>query len=246
MNSSASPSSPDLPSRAAGGFTLVELLVVVTIIATLATLATFGASLALTSSRQSVCMGNLRNIGTALHLYADDHHGKFPETTHTTDLDQAWVYQLEAYLGDFDNIRVCPADPKKVQRVAARGTSYILNSFIFVPQSDPFGEPIGPALNRLSAIPEPSRTLIAFTCSDTTGVGPGNDHTHSEQWASWSAVLADISPGRFGGSEADSSQGRSNYLYVDGRVESNRAAEVKRKINAGINIAYPPGLDQTP
>lgn len=226
----------------ANGFTLVELLVLMAIIGTLGTLVALGARTALVSSRQSVCAGNLRNIGIALHLYAEDHGGNFPETTHSTSLDNAWVYQLETYLGDFDNIRVCPEDPKRSERMKARGTSYILNSFIFVPETDPFGEPVGPSLNRLSAIPDPSRTLIAFICSDRTGTGPGNDHTHSNQWSSWSAVIRDISPGRFGGTTADAAKGRSNYLYVDGRVESMSAADVKRKINAGINIAYPPGL----
>jgi general secretion pathway protein G len=220
----------------------VELLVVIAIIGTLGTLAALGARTVLVSSRQSVCAGNLRNIGIALHLYAGDHGGGFPETTHSASLDRAWVYQLETYLGDFDNIRVCPEDPKRNERVRAGGTSYLLNSFIFVPEADPFGEPLGPALNRLSAIPEPSRTLIAFVCSDRTGTGPGHDHTHSNQWSSWSAVTLDISPGRFGGTTADAAKGRSNYLYVDGRVESMQAAEVKRRINSGNNIARPPGL----
>lgn len=220
----------------------MESLVVVAIIGTLGALAAVGTRTALISSRQSVCAGNLRNIGVALHLYAEDHGGRFPETTHSTDLDRAWIYQFEAYLGDFDNIRVCPEDPKKNERIQARGTSYILNSFIFVPEVDPFGEPLGPALNRLAVIPEPSRTLIGFTCSDRTGTGPGNDHTHSNQWSSWSAVTGDISPGRFGGTKADATKGRSNYLYVDGRVESIRAADVKHKVDAGTNIARPPGL----
>jgi general secretion pathway protein G len=55
-------------------------------------------------------------------------------------------------------------------------------------------------------------------------------------------VTRDISPGRFGGTTADAAKGRSNYLYVDGRVESMQAAEVKRRINSGNNIARPPGL----
>jgi prepilin-type N-terminal cleavage/methylation domain-containing protein/prepilin-type processing-associated H-X9-DG protein len=224
------------------GFTLVELLVVVMIIGTLGTLGVVGARNALTASRQSACMGNMRNVGIALHLYASDHDGKFPETTHSTDLDGAWVYALETYLGDFENTRVCPEDPKKAERIKAKGTSYILNSYIFVPEVDPFGEPTGPALNRVSSIPEPSRTLIAFICSDNTGTGPGNDHTHSNQWSSWASLAGDISPGRFGGSKTDNTKGRSNYLYVDGRVESIPAIEVKRRIDAGINIAKPPGV----
>lgn len=225
------------------GFTLVELLVALVLIAALALLGIFGARLALLASRQSACMGNLRNIGAALHLYAADHEGRFPETTHTTDLDGAWVYVLEDYLGDFDATRICPEDPRRAERLKARGTSYLLNSYLFVPELDPFGEPTGPALNRVSAIPEPARTLLAFICSDQTGTGPGNDHTHSNQWSSWPAVVADISPGRFGGG---ASGGRSNYLYADGRVESIPAIEVKRRIESGNNIAKPPGVPGIP
>jgi prepilin-type N-terminal cleavage/methylation domain-containing protein/prepilin-type processing-associated H-X9-DG protein len=224
------------------GFTLVELLVVIVIVATLAALGFLGARTAITSSQQSACAANLRNLGAALHLYSQDHGGRFPETTHSTSLDGAWVYALEAYLGNFEQSRVCPADPKRAARIEARGSSYLLNSFIFVPETDPFGEPLGPALNRPDAIPEPTRTIIAFICSDGTGSGPGNDHTHSNQWSSWTALASDIAPGRFGGGAPLEAKGRSNYLYVDGRVESMSAAEVKRKLESGINIAKPPGI----
>jgi prepilin-type processing-associated H-X9-DG protein len=220
----------------------VELLVLVVIIGVLAALGFLGARSALIASRQSACMGTMRNIGAALHLYASDHDGNFPETTHSTDLDGAWIYSLETYLGDFENTRICPEDPKKSERLKAKGTSYILNSYIFVPEIGPFGEPTGPALNRVSAIPEPSRTIIAFVCSDQTGTGPGNDHTHSNQWSSWAALAGDIAPGRFGGGKPGSVKGRSNYLFTDGRVESIPAADVKRKIDSGINIAKPPGI----
>lgn len=197
-------------------------------------------------AQQSSCMTNLRNIGTALHLHAQDHGGKFPETTHTTSLGKAWVYALEVYLHDYDATRICPADPRREERLRAGGTSYVLNSYIFVPEIDPFGELVGPDLTKISSIPDPCNTLIAFTCSDATGTGPGNDHTHSNQWRSWNAVLRDISPGRFGGSTGNSAKGKSNYLYVDGRVESMNAATVKQRIESGINISKPPGVPGLP
>lgn len=224
------------------GFTLLELLAVISITAALAALAVLGARSVMLSSKQAACASNLRNIGLALNLCAQDHDGKFPETTHTTSLETAWIYSLKDYLGDFETTRVCPGDPKKQERIKAKGTSYLLNSYIFVPEIGPFGDPVGPQLNRLQAIPEPSRTMIAFICSDRTGTGPGNDHTHSNQWSSWSAVAGDISPGRFGGSMTNSIKGSSNYLYVDGRVESIPAIEIKRGIESGINIAKPPGV----
>jgi len=226
----------------APGFTLVELLVVIVIVAVLATVAIYGVRGALAKSKQAACASNLRSIGIGLHLYAGDHNGVFPETTHSTDLQTAWIYALEDHLNIFDKTRICPADPKAAQRLAGKGTSYILNSFLFLPPVDPFGEPTGPALNRLSAIPDHTNTPMAFICSDRYGPGPGNDHTHSEQWNSWSAVKADIAVGRFGGKASDDETGSTNILYVDGSIRGFRASELKRKTAAGINIAKPPGV----
>lgn len=244
------PNEPPADARshrsAGGGFTLLEMMVIVAIVAGLALVAFTAGRSALTASHQARCLSNLRNIGGALHIYAADHDGEFPETSHTADLDSSWIYQLEGYLGDFDETRVCPEDPKRRQRLAAHGTSYVLNSYLFVPETDPFGQPLGPALNRVSAIPDPSRTLLAFVCSDRTGTGPGNDHTHSNQWTSWAAVCRDIAPDRFGGGRPDHTKGRSNYLYADGSVVSMRAGEVKQKIESGTNIALPPGLPVSP
>lgn len=227
------------------GFTLLELLVVVAMIGGLSTLAFLGARGAISASKQAASTTNMRNIGLALRMYADDNAGKFPETTHTASLGKAWIYALESYMGDFDETRVCPADPKREERRRANGSSYILNSYIFVPRMGPFGNAIGPQLNRVNAIPDPSRTLMAVVCSERTGVGAGNDHTHSNLWKSWSAVCNDISPDRFGGSAraSDKTRGRSIYLYVDGRVEAMPANEVKTKIERGINIAKPPGVE---
>lgn len=234
---------PKNPQGSKPGFTLVELMVTVAIIAVLSSVAFFGARGVLTSAQQAASTSNLRNIGVALRMYADDHNGVYPETTHTTTLGRAWIYTLEGYIGEFDETRICPADPRGEERLRAKGTSYILNSYIFVPQVGPFGETVGPALNRVNAIPQPERTVLAFICSDNTGTGRGNDHTHSNQWTSWSSLLADISPDRFGGGADDRTEGRSLYLHADGRVEAWRAAEVKRRIESGDNIAKPPGVE---
>lgn len=229
-------------NRSPHGFTLVELLVVIAIIGVVATAAVVVSQVASLRAKEARCMSNLRNIGLALYTYAGDHGGTFPETTHTTTLDHAWIAALEGYLGDYDETRVCPADPNARDRIAAGGTSYILNSFLFVPETDAWGDPIGPPRNRPSAIPEPSRTMLAFICADQWGTGPGNDHTHSNLWTSWSGVIANIAPGRFGGGKPAEARGRANYLYADGRVESVPASLLKQKTDSGINIAQPPGL----
>jgi prepilin-type N-terminal cleavage/methylation domain-containing protein/prepilin-type processing-associated H-X9-DG protein len=218
------------------GFTLVELLVSLAIVSGLA-VTTFSVVKGARARTDEInCANNLRQIGIGLQTYAQD-HGQYPETTHTESLEQSWIFALEDYLGDFDEVRICPADPKAAERLKAEGTSYILNSFIFVPKTDPFGRPMGRALNRPNRIPHPSRTMLAFVASDEVGVAAGNDHTHSEQWNSWSAVTRDIAPDRHGDE-------RSHYLYADGRVESIPAAKVRRRIENGDNIAEPPGLSQ--
>lgn len=220
--------------KTARGFTLLELMVAMVIIGVLGASSFAVIRTAKAKAHQVTCANNMRQIGIGLQAYADD-HGHYPETAHSASLERAWIYELEEYMGDFDAIRVCPADPKKEERLDREGTSYVLNSFVFVPQIDPFGNPIGRPLNRPASLPDATRTILAFCCSDHVPAGPGNDHTHSERWDSWSAVTRDIAPDRHGDK-------RANYLFADGRVESWTEAEVKRKIESGRNIAEPPGL----
>lgn len=223
------------------GFTLTEILVVLVIVAFLTVVGLGAWRRGREGAMKSTCMVNLRNIGVAMHLHAQENNGVLPLTTHSTTQDRAWIYSLEEHLGKFDETRICPADPKGKERLAAKGTSYILNSFVFVPSVDAFGRPRGKAMNRLSNHEDPSRTLLAAVCSDHVGVAAGNDHTHSERWTNWSAVCRDIAPGRHGSSRDDAMDGGSNYLYADGHVDFIRATELKRQVEAGINPAQPPG-----
>lgn len=227
------------------GFTLVEVLVVIAIMAVLATLMVSMVSKMRLGARRAECANNMRQLGVALSSYATDHGGAYPLTSHSTGIrvDQAWVYQLREYIGPgFDQLRVSPADPKGEERLESAGTSYILNSFLFVPEYDPFGNPVGTPLNRPSAIPDHAGTLMAFTISESAAPGMQNDHTHSRRWTDWNSVLQDISPDlhRTGSANADHTEGSSNYLFVDGHVETWKANELKEKIEKSVNPAQPP------
>ena len=222
------------------GFTLLELLTVVAIIAVLCSILIPALHGVRFSAQQASCASNMRQIGSALLLYAAANDNKLPETSHTAAFGKSWIYTLSEYLGDCDEVRICPADPKGDGRFDAGGTSYILNSFLFVPQIGPFGQPMGEPTNNLLLIESPTETPMAFIIADSQGIGDANDHTHSSRWSSWSAVVRDISPGRFGGGNSPMrALGSSNYLFADGHVEQLDAAVMKARIDSGDNFAKP-------
>jgi len=82
-------------------FTLIELLVVVAIIAILAALLLPALRNAREAARKAQCANNLRQLGTAYMMYADDYDGWMNSyfVTPTPDRIPIWIDQIGPYVG---------------------------------------------------------------------------------------------------------------------------------------------------
>jgi prepilin-type N-terminal cleavage/methylation domain-containing protein len=84
--------------RRGGAFTLIELLVVIAIIAILAALLLPALAAAKEKGRRALCSGNLRQIGVACTLYANDYSDEFPKAAYNSGWGRQNPYQLDATL----------------------------------------------------------------------------------------------------------------------------------------------------
>lgn len=93
-----------------GGFTLIELLTVIAIIGILAAVTIPAVQGTMISARSSACLSNLRQIGLAANVYANDNKGYLPDAG--TGDDPLWARTLSAYMklpaNQKSTVFVCP------------------------------------------------------------------------------------------------------------------------------------------
>ncbi len=149
------------------GFTLVELLVVIVLIALLASLLTPALQRSFADGKTMGCLGKLRAMGAAIHLYGAD-TGNYPKTDYdiisgTNVTTIAWAYVIYPYM-----FNEAPPPPK-ARRLAKKqftcpaarqdnvGDRTALLSYQYNLRMGSKGE--GPPVPR-AAVPSPSTTFV--------------------------------------------------------------------------------------
>jgi len=194
-------------------FTLIELLVVISVIAILAALLLPGLRSAQETGRTGQCASNLRQIGAAMNLFANDNSNCFPESgpiipwnvTDPTTNHQSWMQQLGPYLGNpqdpattTSSVFTCPSSSQKIG--ADLHYSYFNGAHAAYARNPVFG-PV-----KKNLIEHPSEQILSGDVTDPVGT----DVTDADKDDYTQCPFDKLSSFHNNG---------VNLLFVDGHVE---------------------------
>ncbi|MCX8107171.1 MAG: DUF1559 domain-containing protein [Verrucomicrobiae bacterium] len=230
------------------GFTLIELLVVIAIIAVLAGMLLPAISRAKETGKRIACCNNMRQLGLAAAMYADENNGLYPERTTAP----RWPERLRPFYQDVRLLR-CPSDGPRAPQTGNVGTngfpadasprSYIINGW-----NDTFKEELEAELRRTipnnelmeliagramrqAAIHEPSETVL-FGEKDNP-----SQHYYMDFLEGIGNDITEVDQSKHSVSAKNSRSGGSNHVFVDGSTRFLKFGQAFLPINLWATTA---------
>jgi prepilin-type N-terminal cleavage/methylation domain-containing protein/prepilin-type processing-associated H-X9-DG protein len=204
-------------------FTLIELLVVISIIAVLIALLLPALGSARRSAQSVACLSQVRQIGQATQMYADEHKQSLPRSTHSYLAHgvKPWGYALGPYLASdaagkpgpafdslFNGVYRCPGDEREDVWSYGKNAWFELSAG---ETGEIEGTANGPTYPRTTDVPQPTATVL-FAELDS---GSMADHIMAHFW--YLGGKPEVDTDRHGDT--------SNYGFVDGHAEALRFEE---------------------
>jgi prepilin-type N-terminal cleavage/methylation domain-containing protein/prepilin-type processing-associated H-X9-DG protein len=193
-------------------FTLIELLVVITIILVLAALLFPGLKAANAARDESVALSNIRQIGAAFILYANDNSYMLPGRVTSNKwptLVSKYLSDVRVYASSYDlkNWVVRGLTPAQAIADTGNNTSFIMNGY-----NDVGAYNDGSIQIRMNTFPSTSTIILLGTPKNPTATNP--TQPHNPQYY----MDFDEPPNgnQYDALDLAAFNGGSNYLFADG------------------------------
>ncbi len=249
------------------GFTLIELLVVIAIIAILAAMLLPALAKAKDKAKAIKCVNNLKQMGIALMIYADD-NGYYPVAINNDPAHggmwMAWLWPalLRSTMSKSQSTEVfrCPSAPDSAQWVPKFGSGNApaygyfqdevplqagVNNFMSYGYN-----PWGSANNESGAIQGlggwtigsyPTKSTAVVKPTDCIAIGDSNWDLTKNGDPAWSGYIGMYTERQW---PLDLHNMRANILFCDGHVQAIKRKDFVSQLNPGGTAISPPDPNQ--